>query len=78
MTQETRVLFNETCPVCRFEIDAYRRRAVAGSGRSGSERPRPPAYSFRRLDLRPAIRTRDLGRGCRQAVHWKTRLRQRH
>lgn len=30
MTQETRVLFNETCPVCRFEIDAYRRRAVAG------------------------------------------------
>ncbi len=30
MTQETRVLFNEACPVCRFEIDAYRRRAVAG------------------------------------------------
>ena len=30
MTKETRVLFNETCPVCRFEIDAYRRRAVAG------------------------------------------------
>ena len=30
MTQETRVLFNETCPVGRFEIDAYRRRAVAG------------------------------------------------
>lgn len=29
MTQETRVLYNETCPVCRFEIDAYRRRAVA-------------------------------------------------
>ena len=30
MTQETRVLYNETCPVCRFEIDAYRRRALAG------------------------------------------------
>lgn len=29
MTEETRVLYNETCPVCRFEIDAYRRRAVA-------------------------------------------------
>lgn len=26
---ETRVLYNETCPVCRFEIDGYRRRAVA-------------------------------------------------
>jgi predicted DCC family thiol-disulfide oxidoreductase YuxK len=31
MTRETRVLYNETCPVCRFEIDAYRRRAVAQS-----------------------------------------------
>ncbi len=30
MTQETRVLYNDTCPVCRFEIDAYRRRAVVG------------------------------------------------
>lgn len=29
MTQETRVLYNQTCPVCRFEIDGYRRRAVA-------------------------------------------------
>jgi predicted DCC family thiol-disulfide oxidoreductase YuxK len=29
MTDETRVLYNETCPVCRFEIDTYRRRAVA-------------------------------------------------
>jgi hypothetical protein len=29
MTQETRVLFNDSCPVCRFEIDAYRRRAMA-------------------------------------------------
>jgi predicted DCC family thiol-disulfide oxidoreductase YuxK len=29
MTNETRVLYNETCPVCRFEIDAYRRRALA-------------------------------------------------
>jgi predicted DCC family thiol-disulfide oxidoreductase YuxK len=28
MTSETRVLYNETCPVCRVEIDAYRRRAV--------------------------------------------------
>lgn len=29
MTHETRVLYNDTCPVCRFEIDAYRRRAQA-------------------------------------------------
>ena len=29
MTQDTRVLYNDTCPVCRFEIGAYRRRAVA-------------------------------------------------
>ncbi|NHB75526.1 thiol-disulfide oxidoreductase DCC family protein [Rhodobacter calidifons] len=29
MTQETRVLYNDTCPVCRFEIDVYRRRAQA-------------------------------------------------
>ena len=28
MTQETRVLFNETCPVCRFEIDAYKKRCL--------------------------------------------------
>jgi|JI7StandDraft_1071085.scaffolds.fasta_scaffold22792_3 predicted DCC family thiol-disulfide oxidoreductase YuxK len=26
---ETRVLYNATCPVCRFEIDGYRRRAQA-------------------------------------------------
>jgi predicted DCC family thiol-disulfide oxidoreductase YuxK len=29
MTQKTRVLYNDTCPVCRFEIEAYRRRAQA-------------------------------------------------
>ncbi len=29
MSSETRVLYNETCPVCRFEIDAYRRRVLA-------------------------------------------------
>ena len=29
MTDETRVLYNETCPVCRFEIDAYRRQTAA-------------------------------------------------
>lgn len=29
MTDETRVLYNDTCPVCRFEIGGYRRRAVA-------------------------------------------------
>lgn len=28
MTDETRVLYNETCPVCRIEIDAYARRAT--------------------------------------------------
>ncbi len=27
--EETRVLYNDTCPVCSFEIDAYRRRAEA-------------------------------------------------
>ncbi|MFN3281129.1 MAG: thiol-disulfide oxidoreductase DCC family protein [Tabrizicola sp.] len=27
MTDETRVLYNQDCPVCRFEIEAYRRRA---------------------------------------------------
>jgi predicted DCC family thiol-disulfide oxidoreductase YuxK len=26
--EETRVLYNDTCPVCSFEIDAYRRRAI--------------------------------------------------
>jgi predicted DCC family thiol-disulfide oxidoreductase YuxK len=26
--EETRVLYNDTCPVCSFEIDAYRRRAL--------------------------------------------------
>lgn len=25
---DTRVLYNETCPVCRFEIDGYRRSAA--------------------------------------------------
>lgn len=29
MTDETRILYNETCPVCRFEIDGYRKRALA-------------------------------------------------
>lgn len=28
MTQDTRVLFNETCPICRAEISAYQRRAL--------------------------------------------------
>lgn len=28
MSQPTRVLYNDTCPVCRFEIDGYRRLAV--------------------------------------------------
>jgi predicted DCC family thiol-disulfide oxidoreductase YuxK len=28
MTDQTRVLYNETCPVCRFEIDGYRRNAL--------------------------------------------------
>jgi predicted DCC family thiol-disulfide oxidoreductase YuxK len=28
MPEPTRVLYNETCPVCRFEIDGYRRIAV--------------------------------------------------
>lgn len=27
MAEETRVLYNETCPVCRFEIDSYARLA---------------------------------------------------
>ena len=25
---DTRILYNDTCPVCSFEIDAYRRRAI--------------------------------------------------
>jgi predicted DCC family thiol-disulfide oxidoreductase YuxK len=29
MADEIRVLYNDTCPVCRFEINAYRRRAQA-------------------------------------------------
>ncbi len=27
MTDETRILYNDTCPVCRFEIDHYRKTA---------------------------------------------------
>ncbi len=30
MTKETRVLFNETCPICRFEVKGYRRLTEAG------------------------------------------------
>ena len=29
MTEETRILYNDTCPLCRFEIDHYRDRASA-------------------------------------------------
>ena len=29
LTTDTRVLYNDTCPVCRFEIDSYRRLAAA-------------------------------------------------
>ena len=29
MTDDTRVHYNETCPVCRFEIDAYAKRVRA-------------------------------------------------
>lgn len=28
MSDETRVLYNETCPVCRFEIDHYCKTAT--------------------------------------------------
>lgn len=28
MTDQTRVLYNETCPICRAEISAYERRAL--------------------------------------------------
>jgi predicted DCC family thiol-disulfide oxidoreductase YuxK len=28
MTDDTRILYNDTCPLCRFEIDSYRRHAV--------------------------------------------------
>ncbi len=28
MTEETRVLYNDTCPICRAEITAYQRRAL--------------------------------------------------
>ena len=29
MNDDMRVLYNDTCPVCRFEIDGYRKRALA-------------------------------------------------
>ena len=29
MTDETRILYNDTCPLCRFEVDHYRNRAQA-------------------------------------------------
>lgn len=29
MTDDTRVLYNEECPVCRFEIGHYRKQALA-------------------------------------------------
>lgn len=32
MTEKTRVLYNETCPICRFEVDSYRRRTDAAGG----------------------------------------------
>lgn len=28
MSEETQVIYNADCPVCRFEIDAYRKRAA--------------------------------------------------
>ena len=28
MSEKTHVLYNDDCPICRFEIDSYRRRAV--------------------------------------------------
>ncbi|NBE07959.1 thiol-disulfide oxidoreductase DCC family protein [Paragemmobacter ruber] len=28
MAEETRILYNDTCPVCRFEIDHYRKTAT--------------------------------------------------
>lgn len=31
MRDETRVLYNETCPVCRFEIDSYAKQARAAN-----------------------------------------------
>lgn len=33
MTEETHVLYNETCPVCRFEIGQYRKEALAEGAR---------------------------------------------
>ena len=29
MTEDTRILYNDTCPLCRFEVDGYRRAADA-------------------------------------------------
>jgi predicted DCC family thiol-disulfide oxidoreductase YuxK len=29
MTKDTRVLYNETCPICRFEVEGYRRMTEA-------------------------------------------------
>lgn len=37
MTDDIRVLYNETCPICRFEIGAYRREAEAAGAAIGFE-----------------------------------------
>ena len=31
MTEDTRILYNDTCPLCRFEVDGYRRAADAAA-----------------------------------------------
>lgn len=38
MAEKTRVLYNETCPICRFEVDAYRRRTDAAGGHVAYDR----------------------------------------
>jgi predicted DCC family thiol-disulfide oxidoreductase YuxK len=32
MAEKTRVLYNETCPICRFEVESYRRQTDAAGG----------------------------------------------
>lgn len=31
MTEDIRILYNDTCPLCRFEVDGYRRAADAAA-----------------------------------------------
>lgn len=49
MTDEIRVLYNDTCPLCAAEIGAYRRRAAAcGAAVAFDPLDRAPAWGLTR------------------------------